>query len=108
MDKRFYRWDGDALILSCHLQPKASRDEISGLHGDSVKIRITAPPIEGRANTQLIRFLAKTFGVPKRAVSIISGELGRQKRVRIESPTRLPEALPMERDQGESTHVPHT
>ena len=98
MSQSFYRWDGDALILSCHLQPKASKDEISGLHGDSVKIRITAPPIEGRANTHLIRFLAKTFGVPKRAVSIISGELGRQKRVRIEQPTQLPTSVPIERE----------
>lgn len=98
MSQTFYRWDGDALILSCHLQPKASKDEISGLHGDSVKIRITAPPIEGRANTHLIRFLAKTFGVPKRAVSIISGELGRQKRVRIEQPTQLPTSVPIERE----------
>jgi len=98
VSQSFYRWDGDALILSCHLQPKASKDEISGLHGDSVKIRITAPPIEGRANTHLIRFLAKTFGVPKRAVSIISGELGRQKRVRIEQPTQLPTSVPIERE----------
>lgn len=98
MAEAFYRWDGDDLILSCHLQPKASKDEISGLHGDSVKIRITAPPIEGRANTHLIRFLAKTFGVPKRAVRIISGELGRQKRVRIEHPTQLPASVPIERE----------
>ncbi|MBV1788387.1 YggU family protein [Marinobacterium sp. D7] len=92
----FYRWDGEALILNCHLQPKASKDEISGLHADSVKIRITAPPIEGRANAHLIKFLAKLFGVPKSDVSIISGELGRAKRVRIDHPSRLPPSLPIE------------
>lgn len=97
-ENTFYRWDGDRLILSCHLQPKASKDEISGLHGESVKIRITAPPIEGRANEQLVKFLAKTFGVSKTAVTIISGELGRQKRVAIDRPTRLPDSVPIERD----------
>lgn len=71
------------LLLNCHLQPKASNDDIVGLHGESVKIRITAPPIEGKANAHLIKFLAKQFGVPNSAISIISGELGRQKKVKI-------------------------
>ncbi|WP_432697247.1 DUF167 family protein [Marinobacterium sp. YM272] len=97
-EEPFYRWDGDRLILSCHLQPKASKDEISGLHGESVKIRITAPPIEGRANAQLVKFLAKTFGVPKSAVTILSGELGRQKRVAIDQPSKLPGSVPIKRD----------
>ncbi|WP_027853561.1 DUF167 domain-containing protein [Marinobacterium litorale] len=98
----FYRWEGDDLILQCHLQPKASKDEIVGLHGDSVKIRITAPPIDGRANSQLIRFLAKSFGVSRSAVTILSGESGRQKRVKIEAPVRLPETVSIKRDEGES------
>jgi len=94
----YYCWQGEDLILRCHLQPKASKDEISGLHGDSVKIRIAAPPIEGRANAALIKFLAKTFGVAKRDVSILSGELGRDKRVRIQAPARLPENLDLSTD----------
>jgi len=94
----FYRWQGDNLLLSCHLQPKASKDELCGLHGDSVKIRITAPPIDGRANAHLIKFLAKQFGVAKGAITIVSGELGRQKRIQIEQPVRLPEALSIKRD----------
>lgn len=89
----FYRWQGDDLILNCHLQPKASNDGIVGLHGDSLKIRITAPPIEGKANAHLIKFLAKQFGVPKSAISIISGELGRQKRLKITQPGKIPENL---------------
>ncbi|MFC6670312.1 DUF167 family protein [Marinobacterium aestuariivivens] len=93
----FYRWQGDDLILSCHLQPRASRDEFCGRHGDSLKIRIQAPPIEGRANDRLIRFLARQFGVAKSAVEILGGELGRQKRVRIAAPERLPEELGIER-----------
>ncbi len=99
MSAPYYGWQGEDLILHCHLQPKAARDEISGQHGDSVKIRIAAPPIEGRANTALIKFLAKTFGVAKRDVSIISGELGRTKRVRIHAPGQLPDSLDISRDE---------
>lgn len=94
----FYCWHGDVLLLSCHLQPKASKDEICGLHGDSVKIRISAPPIDGRANAQLIKFLAKQFAVAKSQVEIISGASGRQKRIRISQPGRFPAQLPIERD----------
>jgi uncharacterized protein (TIGR00251 family) len=84
--------DGD-LLLSCRLQPKASCDEIVGWHGEDIKIRITAPPIDGRANAHLIKFLAKTFGVAKRDVNIISGELGRSKRVRIQQPGKIPDII---------------
>ena len=85
-----YQWaDGD-LILVCHLQPKASKSEFAGLHGDALKIRIQAPPVEGKANTELIKFLAKQFGIAKSDVEIISGELNRHKRVRIRQPQKLP------------------
>lgn len=93
----FYQWQEGNLLLSCHLQPKAAKDEIVGMHGDSVKIRITAPPIEGRANTHLIKFLAKQFAVTKRDITILSGELGRQKRIRITQPGNLPAQLNIER-----------
>ena len=92
----FYRWQDGNLILNCHLQPKASNNAIVGLQGENVKIRITAPPIEGKANAHLVKFLAKQFGVAKSAVSILSGELGRQKRVRIESPKKIPQILTIE------------
>ena len=86
----WYRWDGDDLILDCHLQPKASRDEFAGLHGERLKIRLTAPPVEGKANAHLMAFLAAAFGVAKSQVSLESGELNRQKRVRIKRPQTLP------------------
>ncbi|CAM3774243.1 DUF167 family protein [Parendozoicomonas haliclonae] len=89
----FYRWQGDDLIIACHLQPRASKDEFSGLHGDSLKIRIKAPPVEGKANGYLIKFLASQFGVSKRDVKIISGDLSREKRVAISSPEKLPAEL---------------
>ena len=87
----WFRWDGDDLILDCHLQPKASKDEFAGLHGERLKIRLTAPPVEGKANAQLLAFLAGAFGVAKSQVSLESGELNRQTRVRIRAPRRLPD-----------------
>lgn len=89
----FYRWDGEDLILDCHLQPKASSDEFAGAHGERLKIRLTAPPVDGKANAQLIAFLADAFSVAKRQVSLVSGELNRQKRLRITRPQRLPAEL---------------
>ncbi|MCY1415490.1 hypothetical protein D9M71_309740 [compost metagenome] len=87
----YFRWDGEDLILDCHLQPKASSDEFAGRHGDRLKIRLTAPPVEGKANAHLIAFLAKAFGTSKSQVGLISGELNRQKRVRIKQPSKLPD-----------------
>ncbi len=86
----YFRWDGEDLILACHLQPKASCDEFAGLHGDSLKIRLTAAPIEGKANAQLLAFLGKAFGLAKSRVLLESGELNRHKRVRICAPQKLP------------------
>ena len=87
----YFHWDGADLILDCHLQPKASKDEFAGLHGERLKIRLTAPPVEGKANAHLLAFLGKAFGVAKSHVQLISGELNRQKRVRIQAPQKLPE-----------------
>lgn len=89
----FYRWDGEDLILECHLQPKASSDEFAGLHGERLKIRLTAPPVDGKANAKLLAFLADAFAVSKSQVSLESGQQSRQKRVRIKQPRQLPAVL---------------
>ncbi|MFZ3204399.1 MAG: DUF167 domain-containing protein [Pseudomonas sp.] len=89
----FYRWDGEDLILECHLQPKASCDEFAGLHGERLKIRLTAPPVDGKANAKLLAFLADAFAVSKSQVSLESGQQSRQKRVRIKQPRQLPAVL---------------
>ncbi|MEK1910872.1 MAG: DUF167 domain-containing protein [Pseudomonas chlororaphis] len=93
----YFRWDGDDLILECHLQPAACSDDFAGLHGERLKIRLTAPPVEGKANAYLMAFLAKAFGVSKSQVSLISGELNRQKRVRINAPKKLPDLPDLQR-----------
>lgn len=87
----YFRWDGDDLILDCHLQPAARSDEFAGLHGERLKIRLTAPPVEGKANAYLMAFLGKAFGIPKSHVHLLSGELNRQKRVRLTAPKKLPD-----------------
>ncbi len=85
-----YRWDGGDLLLTVRVQPRASRDEVVGLHGDTLKVRITAPPVEGQANEHLIRYLASIFGVGRSSVSLLAGQTGREKRFRIITPQRLP------------------
>jgi len=80
----------DGLVLRLYIQPKASRDSIVGLHGDEVKVAITAPPIDGKANAHLVKFLAKQFRVAKSQVTIEKGELGRHKQVKIIHPQHIP------------------
>lgn len=86
----WYQWDGDDLILLVHLQPRARKDEVAGPFGDRLKIRITAPPVDGKANAHLCAFLAVLFGVPKSRVSLESGTTGREKRLRIHKPAECP------------------
>ena len=86
----WFRWDGEDLLLDCHLQPNASKDAFAGLHGGRLKIRLTAPPLEGKANAQLLAFIGKAFGVAKSQVRLESGDLNRLKRVRIQAPRQLP------------------
>ncbi len=86
-------WNKQGLELKVRIQPRASRDEIVGQQEEELKIRITAPPVDGKANAHLIRFLAKQFGVSRSRVTLLSGEKGRSKRLRIEAPTRLPKAI---------------
>ena len=69
--------------FSVHVQPRASRTEVVGIHGDAIKIRVAAPPVEGAANEELVGFLAKQLGVARAAVRIARGETGRQKVIEV-------------------------
>lgn len=84
---------GDGLVLRLYIQPKASRDQIVGLHGDELKVAITAPPVDGQANAHLLKFIAKQFRVAKSQVVIEKGELGRHKQLRISQPQQFPEPV---------------
>ena len=84
------RLEGDDLWLDLLIQPKASRDQIIGLHGEELKVAITAPPVDGQANSHLVKFLGKQFRVAKSQVVIEKGELGRHKQVKIIHPQQIP------------------
>jgi len=75
--------DGDGVTLRLHIQPGAKKTEVTGLHGEALKIRLAAPPVDGKANACLIAFLAGRLGVAKAAISLVSGDTSRAKRVRI-------------------------
>lgn len=89
----WYRRNGDDLLLVLHVQPGAKRSEVSGLHGDALKIRLAAPPIEGRANDALLRFVADRFGVPLRNVELQKGAQSRHKVVRVCGSEVVPESV---------------
>ncbi|MCP9440389.1 MAG: DUF167 family protein [Nitrospira sp.] len=71
------------VTLRVYIQPKAAHTECVGLHGDAVKIRVAAPPIDGLANEELIRFLAERCEIPRRRISIQVGATSRQKQVNL-------------------------
>ena len=78
---------GDHLVVHIRAVPRASRDAVAEVMGDALKVRIQAPPVEGKANAYLIKFLAKQWKIPKSSFEILSGETGRNKRLRISNPT---------------------
>ena len=79
---------GDYLILNIRVAPRASKDELADvMGGEALKIRIQAPPIEGKANACLVKFLSKQWNIPRSNIEILSGETGRNKRLSIFNPT---------------------
>lgn len=83
----------DGITLALRVQPRASRDEVSGLYGDRLKLRITSPPIEGAANEHVCRFIASLFGVPRSRVRLLKGQGARDKLVAVAGVSALPEPL---------------
>ncbi len=70
--------------IAVRVQPRASRNRVEGVHGGRVKIRLTAPPVEGAANKALVAFLADVLDVPRRSIAIVQGHRGREKVVEVE------------------------
>lgn len=83
----------DGIRLRIFLQPKASKDYIAGIHDDELKITITAPPVDGQANAHLLKFLSKSFKVPKSSILLEKGELSRHKQVWIPEPKLIPKEI---------------
>jgi uncharacterized protein (TIGR00251 family) len=84
------------VIINVRVIPRAGRSEVAGIRDNALLVRLNAPPVDGAANAELIQVIAKALGVPKRAVSIVSGDTSRQKRVKVEdiSPDRAASRLP--------------
>jgi uncharacterized protein (TIGR00251 family) len=93
MPGSWYRWQNETLILDVSVQPRASRDEIVGSLGDRLKIRLTAPPVDGKANQQLLKYLAALCGVGRKQVRLLSGAGSRTKCVAICAPRILPDGV---------------
>ena len=88
----WYRWQGQDLELSLRIQPRAPRDDFVGVDpsGDYYRVRIQAPPVDGKGNQALIRFIARAFGVAPSHITLLSGDHARYKRLRITAPKQLP------------------
>lgn len=84
---------GDGLRLRIILQPKASKDQIVGLHDDELKITVTAPPVDGQANAHLLKYLSRAFRVPKSTIILEKGELSRHKQLFIPQPKQIPDIV---------------
>lgn len=80
-------------MLAIHIQPGAKRSAVAGLHGDALKIRIAAPPIDGRANAALEAFIAEALDIAKSKVSVVKGLQSREKLVAVNDAAALPEKL---------------
>lgn len=80
-DKSPFSASPDGVYLDVWAQPRASKTRVSGIHDGALKIQLAAPPVDGEANDELIRFLAKTLGIPKNALELTQGTGSRKKRV---------------------------
>jgi uncharacterized protein (TIGR00251 family) len=76
-----------SVILDVRVIPRAARPGLAGMRHGALLVRLSAPPVEGAANAELIQLLAKALDVPKRRVTIVAGERGRLKRVKLEGVT---------------------
>ena len=81
----------DGLIVNIRVQPRSSRNQIAGLHGDALKLNLTAPPVDNAANKALAAYLAGLLPVAKSAITIVSGQTGRNKQVMIGCPEGSPQ-----------------
>ena len=78
---------GGRITLTLHIQPGAKKTEFAGLHGDALKIRLAAPPVDGKANEALIKFIADALNLPKSAVNLKSGQTSRRKVLEVSGST---------------------
>ncbi len=83
----YLRSQADGVFLSVKVQPRASRNELGGLHGDEMKLAVTAPPVDSAANQAVVEFLAEALGLPRRGVTLVRGQTSRHKVLRLDGIT---------------------
>jgi uncharacterized protein (TIGR00251 family) len=79
----FFQETSEGIVLNIRVQPRSSRNQMSGLHGDALTLKLTSPPVEGAANKQCISFLAKCLGISRSSVEIIAGQKSRSKKFKL-------------------------
>jgi uncharacterized protein len=89
----FYEWQNQDLVIRLKVQPRSSQNGFAEVMDDRIKLRLTTPPVDGKANAHLTKYLSRLFKVPKGQVLILSGETGRDKRVKIVAPKILPDFI---------------
>ena len=87
IERQVVRTMPGGVVISVHVQPRASQTEFAGIYGHALKIRVAAPPADGAANDELCRFFARHCDVPLSAIQILSGAGSRQKRVFVKGRT---------------------
>ncbi len=88
----YFNTTSDGIVFKVHVQPKAAKNQISGVYDDAVKVRLTAPPVDNAANKMCIKFLAKQLGISKAEMEIVAGHTSRSKQIRIRLPDDIPAA----------------
>jgi uncharacterized protein len=73
----------EGVVITIFVQPRASKNRIAGLHGDAIKVKLTAPPVDNAANKMCVEYLAKCLNIPKSSLEIISGQTSRTKQIRV-------------------------
>jgi hypothetical protein len=86
-----YSWRKDDLLLNVYIQPNAPKDDYAGIYNNCVKLKIKAPPVDGKANRELLRFLGEIFAVPQSSIHLVQGEASRYKKIEILKPAALPD-----------------
>ena len=95
LESSWYRWEGTLLQLQLRIIPRATKTMFGTRRGERWIVRVKSPPVDGKANVELVKFLANAFGCQRNAITLRQGETSRDKLIEIEGPTKIPSKLPI-------------
>ena len=95
LESSWYRWEGTLLQLQLRIIPRAKKTMFGTRRGERWIVRVKSPPVDGKANVGLVKFLADAFGCQRSAITLRQGETSRDKLIEIEGPTKIPSKLPI-------------